>query len=433
MQLIQFFRIQLKAQIHSVIELISNAAWLLSAELIAKISRIFTIVILAAQLSPTSYGTAMLALAFHDVFGLLLRAGVGSQIINCKPEQLTSFAKNGVIIQWAVCLTIAIGQFTSAGYLSSLYDNENIIILLQIMAVIYLLYPWVSIKIFLLQRENKMRWFSIRNGLCVIIENCTIAISALLGADILSVALGKIAFSIFWLLLFYFSPVKSYGVEFNISIIKQMLKTSGKLFNTEFLRGIRLHADTFIAGKLLTPELFGFYTFAKNAGVGLSQSISQVYIGALYPYLCKLERKGQLLLQEKKVFVISLGVGFLFVIQALIAPIYVPILFDEKWSSAIPIITVLCLAALPSLIIDIICCMQRVREKYHTETIGRLVCLFISLIALYIFSPNEPMQFALVIFFSSLFCLIPIYLINVTAPFSHLFSSEFNRRKSHES
>ncbi|PKI18160.1 oligosaccharide flippase family protein [Colwellia sp. 12G3] len=416
MQLIQFFRIQL----NSVIELLSNAVWLLSAEFVAKISRIFTIIVLAAQLSPTSYGTAILALAFHDVFGLLLRAGVGSQIINCKPHKLEGFAKNGIIIQWGICLTIAVGQFSSASYLSSLYDNDNITILLQIMAVIYLLYPWVSIKIFLLQRENQMRWFSIRNGLCVIIENCTIAISALLGADILSVALGKVAFSIFWLLLFSFSPVKTFGVGFNLSIINQMLQTSGKLFNTEFLRGIRLHADTFIAGKLLTPELFGFYSFAKNAGVGLSQSISQVYIGALYPYLCKLERKGQLLAQQNKVLAISLCIGFLFVIQALVAPIYVPILFDEKWSSAVPIITILCLVALPNLMIDIVCCMQRVTEQYHRETMTRFICLFISLVTLFIFTPNEPMEFALVIFFSSLFCLVPIFFINVIKPVNNI-------------
>ena len=417
MQLLHFFRIQ----IHSVVELLSNTIWLLSAEFVAKISRIFTIIVLATQLTPMSYGTAMLALAFHDVFALLLRAGVGSQIINCKAEQVENYAKNGMIIQWGICLIIAVSQISSASFLATLYDNDDITILLQTMAIIYLLYPWVSIKIFLLQRENKMRWFSIRNGLCVIIENCTIAIAALLGADILSVALGKIAFSLFWLLLFSFAPVKSYGVACNTSIIHQMLQTSGKLFNTEFLRGIRLHADIFIAGKLLTPELFGLYTFAKNAGVGLSQSISQVYLGALFPYLCNLERKGLLLVQQKKIIVISLSVALLFVIQGLIAPIYVPILFDGKWSSVVPIITILCLVALPNLFIDIVCCMQRATEQYHSETITRLVCLFISLVALFIFTPTEPMEFAVVIFLSSLFCLVPIYLINVITPFGANF------------
>jgi hypothetical protein len=296
----------------------------------SKISRIFTIVVLAAQLSPTVYGTAMLALAFHNVFGLLLRAGVGSQLINCKPHQLESFAKNGIIIQWVICLTIALAQWNSADYLSSLYNNNNIAILLQIMALIYIFYPWVSIKIFLLQRDNKMRRFSIRNGICVIIENSTIAITALLGADIFAVALGKIAFSLFWLVLFSLSPVKSYGMSFKLYI------------------------------------------------------------------------------------------GFLFVIQAIFAPIYVPI------------ISILCLVALPNFIIDIVCCVQRVKKQYHRETFTRLVCLVICIGTLFIFSPDEPMEFAITIFFSSLFCLIPIYLLHLHSPFDNNLPTLFDRKNSHE-
>ena len=146
-----------------------------------------------------------------------------------------------------------------------------------------------------------------------------------------------------------------------------------------------------------------------------------MYIGALFPYLCDLERKGQLLAQQKKIMAISLCIGLLFVIQALIAPVYAPILFDEKWSSVVPIISILCLVALPNLMIDIVCCLQRVNEQYHSETLTRLVCLFISLVTLFFFTPNEPMEFALVIFFSSLFCLVPIYLINVIKPFSTHF------------
>lgn len=429
MQLFNFLKLQLSA----VLGLLQNATWLLGAEVVAKLSRIFTIIVLADQLSLTSYGTAMLALAFHDVFGLILRAGVGSQIINCKPSQLESYAKNGVVIQWAICLTIAIVQFSSSDYLASLYDNAEVATLLQIMAVIYLLYPWVSIRIFLLQRENKMRWFSIRNGICVIIENCTIAVSALLGADILAVAFGKIAFSVLWLILFSLAPVKSYGASVNVGIIKSMLKTSGKLFNTEFFRGIRQHADTFIAGKLLTPELFGFYTFAKNAGVGLSQSISQVYIGALFPYLCKLHRESQLTVQQQKITVISLIMSLMFVVQALLVPVYVPIIFDDKWAVTIPVIAMLCLAALPNFIIDTLCCLQRVKEQYHGETFTRLTCLAVSLLSLLIFKPAEPMSFAIVILVSSLFCVFTVYCINAIPTFSQNLICVFNRRKSHES
>ena len=422
----------LKKQFNSILDLVLNATWLLSAEVIAKVSRIFTIIVLAAQLSPISYGTAMLALAFHDVFGLILRAGVGSQIINCKAENLSAYAKNGIIIQWGVCLTIATLQFFSADYLASLYDNPPVAVLLQLMAFIYLLYPWVSIKIFLLQRENKMRWFSIRNGVCIIIENVTIAIAALLGADILSVALGKIAFSLFWLLLFSFSPVKSFGSAFDLVTIKIMLKTSGKLFNTEFIRGIRAHADTFIAGKLLTPEVFGFYTFAKNAGVGLSQSISQVYINALYPYLCKLQREGELVALQDKILIVSVLMSLMFVVQALVVPFYVPLIFDSKWFTTIPLISILCLAALPNFIIDTICCTQRVKEQYHRETLSRFICLVITLLTLFLIKPTEPMGFALVILSSSLLGLFAIYISNVISNFYQNFIQISSRRKHHE-
>jgi O-antigen/teichoic acid export membrane protein len=277
-----------------------------------------------------------------------------------------------------------------------------------------------------------MRWFSIRNGICVIIENLTIAISALLGADILAVAFGKIAFSVFWLLLFSFSPVKSYGVGFCVTTIKLMLKTSGKLFNTEFFRGLRVHADTFIAGKLLTPELFGFYTFAKNAGIGLSQSISQVYISALYPYLCKLQRERKLTVQIRKLGFFSVLMSFMFVAQALIVPYYVPFIFDDKWVNTIPVITILCLAALPNFIIDSFCCLLRVKEKYHHETLSRLMCFALSLISLYLFRPVDPMAFALVILGSSLGCLLTLYILNVLIPLVHNLISVFVRRKSHE-
>ena len=82
--------------------------------------------------------------------------------------------------------------------------------------------------------------------------------------------------------------------------------------------------------------------------------------------------------------------------------------------------------------IDIVCCTQRATEQYHRETFTRLVCLFISLSTLVMFIPDEPMGFAMVIFFSSLFCLVVIYSINEIRLSSHNLRTVFDRRKSHE-
>lgn len=424
--------IRLKQNLQPCIQLFSNSAWLLSSEILAKISRIITIVVLAASLTPISYGTAMLSLAVHDALAFLLRAGAGPQIIRCKPENLISYAKNGATIQWILCLLLASVQYFIAEFVADVYNNPELVNLLKVMAAIYLFYPWVSIRVFLLHRENHMRWFSLRSGVCIVTENLSIALFALMGADIMSVAYAKVVFSILWLFLFSLSPIKAYGVGFDRKIFVQLLRTSGQLFSSEFLRTLRMNADTFIAGKLMSPELFGFYIFAKNAGIGLSQSIGNVFNSALFPFLCKLERKGILEQQQRLVYGIAVAIGLLFVIQALIVPFYVPIIFDAKWHSTIEVATIMCLVALPTVMVDTYCTFQRARGAYNAETLTRLVCLFITLLMLVIFTPQQPMEFALVLLMSSFLWCVAIYPGYALGNKLFTFITLFNRRKSHE-
>lgn len=423
---------RLKQSLYPCLQLFSNAAWLFSSEIFAKLSRIITIVVLAASLTPISYGTAMLSLAVHDMLSFLLRAGAGTQIIQCKPNDLISYAKNGATIQWIICLTLATLQFFLADFISELYSKPELANLLKVMAVIYLFYPWVSIRVFLLHRANCMRWFSLRSGFCTIIENLSIALFALLGADIMAVAYGKVVFSLLWLLLFSFSPVKAYGVGFNFTTFKRLLRTSGQLSSSEFLRSLRMNADTFIAGKLMIPELFGFYIFAKNAGIGLSQSIGNVFSSALFPFLCKLQRQGTMLQQQRLVYFIAIAVGLLFVVQALFVPLYVPIIFDAKWHSAIPVATIMCLVALPTILVDTYSMLQRAQGFYTNETIIRLVCLFITVSMLGLFLPKQPMDFAIILLFSSFLWCFALYFAGAIKTRFFIFISLFNRRNSHE-
>ncbi len=390
-----------------VLLLFSNTMWLFGAEFFAKLSRILTIIVLAGTLTPISYGTAFLALACHDMLALILRAGAGSQIIRCDDNQLEDLAKNGATIQWGICLTLATIQFSLAHYIADLYDNPDLILLLQVMAATYLFYPWVSIKIFLLQRANRMRQFSICNGICITVENVSIALFAWWKADFMAVAYGKIVFSILWLILFSCIPVKSYGLGFDIKVLKQLLRTSSQLFSCEFLRSLRLYADIFIAGKVMSPELFGFYSFAKNAGVGLSQSISNVFNGALYPFLCKLQRGNTLNTHQHIIYLVSLAVGMIFIMQAFMVEYYVPVLFDDNWHVMIPVVTIICLTALPSIMIDTYCSFERAKAHFNIEISTRFICLAITLLLLFLFSPTQPMDFALVMLLgSAMWCLV---------------------------
>ena len=128
-----------------------SASWSISMEVVAKVSRIATIIVLASQLTVIEYGIAMLALVCHELFAQTLRAGVGTHLIQCKDSELSKIASNGLTYQIFLSAVVASIQWFSAPLIASYYDIQILQTLMQWLAFSYLLFPFVSIQVFLLQ------------------------------------------------------------------------------------------------------------------------------------------------------------------------------------------------------------------------------------------------------------------------------------------
>jgi O-antigen/teichoic acid export membrane protein len=399
--------------------LFRNVSWLLGTEIAAKFSRIFVILILAAQLSAIEYGTIMLALACHEVLKLVLRSGTGAQIVQCNESQLREFVRNGAVLQWLICLSLAAFQIALAYPIAIFYDNSTLTELLILMAFSYTLYPLVSVKVFLLHRASKMRYYSICNALCIFAENISIGVFALLECGIMSVVYGKWVFVVLWVSLFYFAPVQTYGIGFNKPIFFSLIKSSGQLLSTELVRALRLQLDVLIGARLLSPELFGIYSFAKSAGVGLSQSLNNAFNAGLYPYLCDKHRQNTLSNFTLKIYVFTSLVAFTFILQAAAVPFYVPLLFEHQWQQSYSTVALLCCAALPAIFIDTHCNILRAKAEYRYEMYVRIFCLIVSALGLFLLNANTPVYFALSVMLMSGMCLL---ILLIHGCFSHRIS-----------
>ncbi|MFT4654022.1 MAG: O-antigen/teichoic acid export membrane protein [Kangiellaceae bacterium] len=407
--------------------LLTNASWLLGTEIAAKFSRIFVILVLASQLSAVEYGTVMLALACHEVLKLVLRSGAGSQIVQCSDHQLPEFVKNGAVLQWLICLSLAGFQAAMAFPIAIFYDNSQLTEVLILMAGVYTLYPLVSVKVFLLHRASKMRYYSICNAVCILAENISIVLFAMVDFGIMSVVYGKWVFVVLWVCLFYFAPVKSYGLGFNKSIFLSLTKSSGHLFSTELVRALKLQLDVLIGARLLSPELFGIYSFAKSAGVGLSQSLNNAFNSALYPYLCNKYRQNTLPNYILRIYTFTALIAFTFVLQAIAVPFYVPILFEQQWQQSYSTVAFLCCAALPAIFIDTHCNILRAKAQYQYEMYVRILCLVISAAGLFFINANTPVNFALSVLLMSSICLLVLFLVRCIPIYKLLsFRSHFS-------
>ena len=117
----------------------------------------------------------------------------------------------------------------------------------------------------------------------------------------------------------------------------------------DLLKTLRDNMDYLIVGRFLGLKELGVYYFAFNAGLGISLSIIQSIIVALYPHLCAVRSDFAKLKESYYKSLRTIGkimVPFV-LIQSVFAPFYVPVLFGKEWVVAVPVLILICLSAIP--------------------------------------------------------------------------------------
>jgi len=385
--------------------LFQNTSWMMLSEGLSKISRIVTVIAMASLLAPFDYGIATLALACHELIRVFGRAGSGARVIQCAEHELERISRNASLLQWLVCGLITGLQMAFSSSIARFYQHPELAPLLSLMALTYLFYPMVSIKIFMLQRLNRMKYFGLANAACVSIDNLAIVLFLVMGHGVFAVAYAKVITACAWVLLFGLAKVPTVRPGYQADVFWPLAAYSGKIFGSETLRVLRTQADVLIAGRLLAPDLMGLYSFAKNAGVGLGQSVINAFLSGLYPYICEQIRQGNEQLAARRSLRYAFAISSVFVLQALAAPLYVTILFGDRWQGAAYLVSILCISAIPALLVDTRSFFYRANNRPSAETKLTLACVVVSLVAVLVVAPESPQALAWCTTLASLFWL----------------------------
>ncbi|MEE2730643.1 MAG: oligosaccharide flippase family protein [Pseudomonadota bacterium] len=396
--------------------LLGNLSWMMVAEILSRASRFLTLFVLAASFSSAQYGSIMLALMCHEILRVFTQLGAGAMVIQCRDDDLERISGNALTLQWSIALSVAALQIAIAPFLAAFYSNPDIESLLVTMALAHVIYPLVSIKVFRLQRANRMRYFGIASGSCIAFENILVAALVLLDASLAMIAYSKVAAAVFWVMLFLRSmPIRVRPV-LDVLTLRQLLGFSSKVFGSELVRALRWQADSLFAARLLSPELFGLYSFAKSASIGISQSFSAAYLAGSYPYLSQQHRAGQWPRALRLCVMVTTAILVLYLLQALLAPWYITLLFGDRWQAAIDVAQLMCLVAIPVLIADLLALTWRVQHRVGRELGYITLCSTVLLATLVLFTPDSPLAMACLVLSVSggwvvmgLLCLIPAW------------------------
>jgi PST family polysaccharide transporter len=350
---------------------VQNIGWMGIAEIINRLSRLVTAIVLARFLTAQDYGVAAIALTCYELIRVLTNNGLGARIIQASDEDLAVICNTAYRINWLLNGSLLIFQCVIAFPVAWFYQDDQLAWMLITLAMIYLIYPLSLVQVYLIQREQRLKITALALGLSISLDNLLTALMAFCGAGVWAVIFPKLLVAPVWVLIcrhhMHWKPTKGAGFQ----RWEEILAFGKHVLGVELLKTLRLNLDNLIIGRFLGLEALGIYYFARSAGIGLSMSILTAYSTAVLPHLAM--ARGNLDILKHKYFTAiktaGIAVSAIILLQSIMAPFYVPLIFGERWIElgALPILILLCLSAVPRPLGESTSQLLRVLDKPHID------------------------------------------------------------------
>ncbi|ABA20470.1 Polysaccharide biosynthesis protein [Trichormus variabilis ATCC 29413] len=328
---------------------IRNAGALGAAELANRIFRLGTTITLARMFSPQDYGLmAVVYTVFDFATVFTFRGGIGAKIVQADEQDVKTICDTSYWLNWILCIAIFLLQCIAAFPIAQFYKNQQLVLPICTVGLVYLMFPLFLVNSAIIERENRLKITALCNVIQSLLSNIIIVVFALMGMGVWAIVWSMVLTTPVWIIITWRNHSWRPPKLFKLDKYKEVISFGADLLAIELLGKLRGNIDYLIIGGFLSIEALGIYYFAFNAGLGISMSVINTFGSALFPYLCEVRSNLSHLKEryfsslKKAYFVITP----LILLQTCLAPIYVPIIFGQKWSSAIPVLMLICLSAL---------------------------------------------------------------------------------------
>lgn len=314
-----------------------------------RISRLLATIVLARFLTKADYGLAALVMTTNEFILVFTRNGIGTKLIQTDADQVDALAQEAFWLNWIVFLGLFGVQILTAFGVAWIYQDQRVIWPIIVLGLVLLIMPIGLVQASLIQREGRFKVIALAQVCQVSTDNILTALLAIAGLGYWAIVLPKLLVAPIWLVVMLKNhPWRPQG-GFRANHWGELIGFGRSILGVELLNTLRSNLDYLIVGRFLSLEALGVYYFAFNAGIGISLGIINSIKAAILPHLCD-ARDNLKEFQSRyahSLKVIGSVIIPLVVLQASLAPFYVPIVFGEKWVAAIPILILICLSAIP--------------------------------------------------------------------------------------
>ncbi len=357
-----------------------------ASEIAAKASRLLVVIAVARSLDLTQIGVAAAALAAADILKSLTENGVGQKIIAAKESDLAATCVTAHRIFWAWCVGLFMLQTGVGVALYAIGGSVELLILILILAAEYLFMPAGLVQAALAMRAGKLKQTAAIAGAQIVGANLMSMVLALLWPSAIALILPRLLAAPFWLIAMRRLHPWQADLTQGRAPYKPFIRFGWAVLGVEVVKALRLQADKVIVGFMMGTEALGLYFMAFNAGLSLATSFSVAFSTVLFPFLCSSVDQ---CLSLRRSLVLALGlISPVVVLQAILAPWYVPVLFGSGWEDLSTVVSILCLVAIPTTLWSATAGWLRANDRPQVELIVTVILTLALMINTAILAPS---------------------------------------------
>lgn len=367
-----------------------NMGWYGLAEAANRGTRLITAIITARILLPEDFGIAATALVVSELVGLIAMTGIGQAVVRARDDELASVLNTARRAATIAAITAAAIQVAIGATLAAYTGRPELFAMLTLLAAVYPLLPSGQMQAHLIVRANRLHVLAGIAVVQVAVDNLLTAALALSGFGAWAVVLPKLLTAPIWVLGMRRAQSWSHDASAGYAPMRPLAKFATTVIGSDLVVAARHNLDKVLVGAILGIEALGIYWFVFNAGIGFSLSLTSSLAASAYPHLAELSDRPREMLDryDDLIWRAALPVACVIALQAVLAPLYVPVVFGDRWAAYAVLVAALCLSAVAKPAFDCACQLLRAVGRPRTELFASMLLTVISLATLAVALPH---------------------------------------------
>ncbi|MBV2090425.1 MAG: oligosaccharide flippase family protein [Candidatus Thiodiazotropha sp. (ex Ctena orbiculata)] len=317
-----------------------GAFWLFLEKITQQLLSFVVFTIIVAKIGPSEYGlvalcTVIVSLANNTILGMV------DSIVSMKirdDERLST-------LFWVV---LSIGAFISvfsyfmAGYFASFFEEPKLQLLLQVFSAIPVIYGLAAVPIGLAISSMDFRVFTIRTLVGSLLGGGVGVYLAYNGWGAYAIAVQQIIAQISTVIILYITSSWRPRFIFNVSRLKEMIYLGLGQTSSLLISFLEQHMPRLILGYYIGPTAVGHYAFVRRVIGIIQEGIIAPILNVIYPAISTIIDKPeeQRAIIKQTIFVLGFVIFPIIVGIVFTVPIFVPLLFGDKWNESIQLIQI---------------------------------------------------------------------------------------------